>query len=96
MAPRVYFIKASVADGEQLISEKAAKLFKAGGFSNCFSENDFTAVKVHVGEVDNNTYIKPTCIKGLEPTPIHYTSAKGTTPSSIPFWLPSTASVWTN
>ena len=65
MAPRVYFIKTSVADGEQLISEKAAKLFKAGGFANCFAENDFTAVKVHVGEVDNNTYIKPTCIKGL-------------------------------
>jgi len=65
MASRVYFIKTSVADGEQLISEKAAKLFKAGGFANCFAENDFTAVKVHVGEVDNNTYIKPTCIKGL-------------------------------
>jgi len=65
MAPKVYFIQASVNDGEQVISEKAARLFKAGGFANCFKENDFTAVKVHVGEGANNTYIKAQCIKGL-------------------------------
>jgi uncharacterized Fe-S center protein len=65
MASKVYFIKASVSDGEQLISKKGVKLFKAGGFAACFSENDFTAVKVHVGEDGNNTYIKAACIKGL-------------------------------
>ena len=65
MSSKVYFIKASVSDGEEVISEKAVRLFKAGGFANCFSENDFTAIKVHVGEGDNSTYIKPTCIKGL-------------------------------
>jgi len=65
MASKVYFIKASIADGEKAISEKARKLFKAGGFASCFKENDFTAVKVHVGEDGNNTYIKAPCIKGL-------------------------------
>jgi uncharacterized Fe-S center protein len=65
MASKVYFIKASVNDGEQTISSKAVKLFKTGGFASCFSENDFTAVKVHVGEDGNNTYIKAACIKGL-------------------------------
>ncbi len=65
MASKVYFIKASVSDGEQMISEKAVKLFNAGRFENCFSENDFTAVKIHVGEGANNTYIKAPCIKGL-------------------------------
>jgi len=65
MASKVYFIKASVSDGEQVISNKAVKLFKAGGFANRFKENDFTAVKIHVGEGDNNTYIKAPCIKGL-------------------------------
>jgi len=65
MASKVYFIKASVKDGEQVISEKAVRLFKAGGFASCFKENDFTAVKVHVGEGTNNTYITAGCIKGL-------------------------------
>jgi uncharacterized Fe-S center protein len=65
MASKVYFIKASVSDGEQVISSKAVKLFKTGGFESCFKENDFTAVKVHVGEAGNNTYITAPCIKGL-------------------------------
>jgi len=65
MASKVYFIKAGTADGEKAISEKARKLFKAGSFANCFKENDFTAVKVHVGEDGNNTYITAPCIKGL-------------------------------
>ncbi|MHC4575128.1 MAG: DUF362 domain-containing protein [Planctomycetota bacterium] len=65
MASKVYFIKTSVDDGDKLISEKARKLFKAGGFANCFNENDFTAVKIHVGEEGNSTYIKASCIKGL-------------------------------
>ncbi len=65
MSSKVYFIKASIRDGEQVISQKARKLFKAGGFAGCFKENDFTAVKVHVGEEGNKTYIKAPCIKGL-------------------------------
>jgi uncharacterized Fe-S center protein len=65
MRSKVYFIKASINDGEQVISKKAVRLFKAGGFAGCFKENDFTAVKVHVGEDGNNTYIKAPCIKGL-------------------------------
>jgi len=65
MSSKVYFIKASVNDGEKTVSEKARRLFKAGAFANCFKENDFTAVKLHVGEKGNSTYIKPLCIKGL-------------------------------
>ncbi|UCF43910.1 MAG: DUF362 domain-containing protein [Planctomycetota bacterium] len=65
MASKVYFIKGSCSDGEKLISKKARTLFKAGGFANCFRENDFTAVKVHVGEAGNTTYITPPCIRGL-------------------------------
>jgi uncharacterized Fe-S center protein len=62
---KVYFIKASMGEGERAISEKARTLFRAGGFANCFKKNDFTAVKVHVGEETNNTYIKAPCLKGL-------------------------------
>ncbi len=48
-----------------MISEKARRLFQAGGFAQCFRENDFTAVKVHVGEHVNNTYVKAPCLRGL-------------------------------
>ncbi len=65
MASKVFLIKASINDGEKVISEKARKLFKAGSFAECFKENDFTAVKVHVGEAGNTTYTKAPYIKGL-------------------------------
>ncbi len=65
MRSKVYFIKASLRDGQKVISEKARKLFRAAGFAKCFEPNDFTAVKVHVGENGNTTYIKAPCIKGL-------------------------------
>jgi len=65
MGSKVYFIKAAVSDGPKAISEKAVKLFRAGGFADRFKENDFTAVKVHIGEAGNNTYITAQCIKGL-------------------------------
>jgi len=65
MSSKVYFIKASIDDGEQVVSKKARRLFQAAGFADCFKENDFTAVKVHVGEGTNTTYIPALCIKGL-------------------------------
>jgi uncharacterized Fe-S center protein len=65
MSSKVYFIKASISDGERVISEKSRRLFKAGGFGSCFKENDFTAVKVHVGEEGNTTYLTAPCIRGL-------------------------------
>lgn len=65
MGSKVYFIKASINEGGKAVSKKAVKVFKAGGFKSCFRENDFTAVKVHVGEAGNNTYIEAPYIKGL-------------------------------
>jgi uncharacterized Fe-S center protein len=65
MPSQVYFIRAATKDGERAISDRARKVFKKGGFARCFKANDFTAVKVHVGEARNNTYIKAPCIKGL-------------------------------
>ena len=65
MASKVYITRASIDDGEDVISDKARKLFKAGGFASCFKKNDFTAIKVHVGEKGNNTYLKAPCLKGL-------------------------------
>jgi uncharacterized protein len=62
---KVYFIQAKVSDGEQAISAQARRLFQGGGFGSCFKKNDFTAVKVHVGEASNTTYIKAPCLQGL-------------------------------
>jgi uncharacterized Fe-S center protein len=62
---KVYFIRALLEEGQNVISEKAVKLFRAGGFAKCFHEKDFTAVKVHIGEHGNTTFIKAQCYKGL-------------------------------
>ena len=65
MIPKVYFIKSAIEDGEKVISAKAARLFKEADFAKCFKPTDFTAVKIHVGEKGNKTYIKAPCLKGL-------------------------------
>lgn len=65
MTSKVYFIKTSTNQGRQNISEKARKLFTAANLAPHFHKNDFTAVKVHVGEHRNNTYLPAPCIKGL-------------------------------
>lgn len=65
MGPRVYFVKATAGEGEQVLSQKARRLFQAGQFGACFKKGDFTAVKVHVGEETNNTYVKAPCLRGL-------------------------------
>lgn len=65
MSSTVYLIRTQPGDTENVISEKARKLFKAAGFGKCFRSNDFAAVKIHVGEAPNNTYLKAPCIKGL-------------------------------
>lgn len=65
MISKVFFIKAQVSEGEEAISEKARRLFEAGQFARCFQRNDFTALKVHVGEESNTTYVKAPCLQGL-------------------------------
>ncbi len=65
MVSRAYIIVASRDEGDRAISDKARTLFKAGGFAECFKENDLTALKVHAGEHGNTTYITAPCIKGL-------------------------------
>ena len=65
MASKVYFIRACRDEGDQVISRKTRTLFAEGGFADCFRENDLTAIKVHVGEDGNTTYITAPCIKGL-------------------------------
>ena len=63
MKSKVFFVPASIGEGEKAISEKCVELFKAGGYERLFKPKDFTAVKVHIGEKGNTTHIKPGCMK---------------------------------
>ena len=62
---KVYIIRAKASDGDEKLSEKARKLFKEAGLAKCFKPKDFTAIKIHIGEPGNETYIKAPCFKGL-------------------------------
>jgi uncharacterized Fe-S center protein len=65
MSSKVFFVGASLSDGHEVISQKARAIFRAAGFASRFRKNDFTAVKIHVGEHGNTTYLPAPCIKGL-------------------------------
>ncbi len=65
MTSKVYLIRAAIEESTEAISEKARKLFQAAGLAGCFEPNDFTAVKIHVGEHGNTTHIKADCLRGL-------------------------------
>jgi uncharacterized Fe-S center protein len=65
MSSQVYLVKATIEDGCEGLSAKANMLFERAGLAGCFKKNDFTAVKVHVGEDVNNTYVKAPCLQGL-------------------------------
>ncbi len=65
MSSKVYFVEAAMSEGEGVISKKSVALFEAGEFGKCFRNKDFTAVKVHIGEAGNTTYLKAPCLRGL-------------------------------
>lgn len=65
MNSKVFLGRITARQSDREISEKAQRVFKLGDFWHCFKENDFTALKVHVGEPPNNTYIRAGCLKGL-------------------------------
>ncbi len=65
MKSRVYF--APLPDGapQSLQVEALRKVYDACGAESLFSEHDFVAVKIHVGEKGNVTHMKPYFIKHL-------------------------------
>ncbi|GHV53513.1 4Fe-4S ferredoxin [Deltaproteobacteria bacterium] len=42
---------------------KIASLFNKAGFASCIEKNDLTAIKVHVGERGNDTFINPVFVR---------------------------------
>ena len=65
MAEKVFFIKLN--DNASTPEQVAAlqKLFVAGGLDRVVEKNDFVAVKMHVGEKNNTTHLRPELIKAV-------------------------------
>ncbi len=62
---RVYFAPADGGEPAEALSAKAKSVYLAAGFNDRIAEGDFTALKIHFGEVGNTGYIKPAWLSGL-------------------------------
>ncbi len=56
---RVYLMPADGREGEGVLREKVGALFDAAELGDCFSRNDRTALKLHVGEPGTTTFVRP-------------------------------------
>jgi len=65
MPEKVYFIPAGCDDGDKAVSDKMAKLLMESGLVSCFEKNDYTAVKIHVGEHGNETSLRSEWLPGV-------------------------------
>ena len=65
MSEKVYFIKLkdNASIPEQV--EALQKLFVAGDLDRVVAKNDFVAIKMHVGEKNNTTHLRPELIKAV-------------------------------
>lgn len=63
MTSDVYFANIrSRSDGENKL-EKIRRLFSAAGFDKVLEKGDLTAIKLHFGEVGNDTYLSPVFVR---------------------------------
>lgn len=65
MKSKVYVIPAAGHEPAETMADKARKVYLATGFNDRIAEGDFTALKIHFGEVGNTGYIKPAWLAGL-------------------------------
>lgn len=65
MSEKVHYIRLSTNEPENTVEKKIKKLFKRSNIGKCFESRDIVAVKVHIGEKGNITYVSPSFIKPL-------------------------------
>jgi uncharacterized Fe-S center protein len=65
MKSQIYFIPADGQEPADSLAAKTRQVFLATGFSEKLGEDDFTALKVHFGEVKNTGFVKPQWLTGL-------------------------------
>jgi len=59
MKSQVFFIPAAREDGNEVLAEKAEKIFIKTGLRKQIEKNSFVAMKIHFGEKGNTGFIKP-------------------------------------
>jgi uncharacterized Fe-S center protein len=62
---KVWFVPVAENHRTADIAGKVVKLFDAAGFLQIFGKDEFAAVKIHFGEVNNTGHIKPDWLKPL-------------------------------
>jgi uncharacterized Fe-S center protein len=65
MKSKVYFVRADGREPAEVLAEKAKRAYLATGLNDRIAEDEFAALKIHFGEVDNTGYIKPQWLTGL-------------------------------
>ena len=65
MSSDVYFSRIRVRSPNENNCTKLAKLCGLSGLSNIIYDGDLTAVKIHFGELGNDTYIKPIFVHSI-------------------------------
>jgi uncharacterized Fe-S center protein len=65
MRSKVYFVPADGQEPVDVLAEKTRKVYLATGFNDKLEKDDFTALKIHFGEVKNTGYIRPQWLTGL-------------------------------
>ncbi len=63
MVNKVYFTDFMSRSSEDNKINKVKRLFEAAGFGKFMGQNDLTAVKLHFGEVGNDSYINPVFVR---------------------------------
>jgi uncharacterized protein len=59
----VYFASLRARDPHDSTVSKVGRLFDAAGFSGCIGKNALTAIKLHFGEMGNDSYINPVFVR---------------------------------
>jgi uncharacterized Fe-S center protein len=63
MKSPVYFAGVMARSDQESTVAKVQRLFDAAGFSSCIHKRDRTAIKLHFGELGNDSYISPVFVR---------------------------------
>jgi len=63
MKSPVYFASLVARSDQESTVAKVQRLFDAAGFSSCVQKHDRTAIKLHFGELGNDSYISPVFVR---------------------------------
>ncbi|MGM0500923.1 MAG: DUF362 domain-containing protein [Bacillota bacterium] len=65
MSSKVYFADIRARSNDQSKAAKVKKLFDKAGFADLIAEDDLTAVKLHMGELGNDSHISPVFVRQI-------------------------------